>query len=71
MTKTPVESVSKEKHLTGITARIDKDTSDKGLWLVIENDEDDDQNVSWPLQESEIAAVRDACEEYLRINQKE
>lgn len=53
-----------------ITARIKKDETGFGLWLLVDND-DYNENTAWPIEEDEIDPIMEACREYLKIHQKE
>lgn len=51
-----------------ITARIDKDTDGKGLWLFIDNG---DESSAWPLLPEEVEPIFNACNEWLLNKIKE
>lgn len=47
-----------------IKATIKRDTEGKGLWLIIEHDEDEDNNTICAIQEDEVEAILIACQKW-------
>jgi len=51
-----------------ITARIDEELN--GFWLLISHD-NEDEDCSLAITKEEVEPIMEACQEYLKINQKE
>lgn len=56
-----------------IKATIKRDKYGEGLWLVINpySNEIVEDSVAWAINEGEVEAIRDACEEWLEIESQE